>query len=164
MSGLNPIVVGFDGSAESEQGLRWAFEEAKTRGLRVDVVAVHSDPVIAVDPPFGSFPWGAGTDVPATNGDLIERTVEQMKTQYPEVTARLDRVHGHAADALVRRSAEAEMIVIGAKGHGTLVGRLVGSVSQDVLAKSTCMVVVVRGRGADHVSKHAPLESVGIAG
>ena len=53
-------------------------------------------------------------------------------------------------------------MVIGAKGHGTLTGRLIGSVSQDVLANSTCMVVVVRGRRPGNVTKHPPVETVAL--
>lgn len=54
------------------------------------------------------------------------------------------------------------MVVIGAKGHGAVTGRLIGSVSQDVLAKSACTVVVVRGRGPGNVTKHSPVETVAL--
>src|SRR5690349_1989681 len=135
MSSWHRIVVGFDGSKEGEQALRWACQEAEVHGLQVVVVSVQTVPLVAIDPPFGSFPWGAGTGLPG-NTDWLVRAVEDMLAEYPEVTSRVEFVNGHAADELVRRSAEADMVVIGAKGHGTLTGRLIGSVSQDVLAKS----------------------------
>lgn len=160
MSSWDRVVVGFDGSDESEQALRWACQEAKTHGLDVVVVSTQSIPLVAIDPPFGSFPWGAGTDLPAGNREKVERAVLDTLAEYPEVTARFEFVTGHAADELVRRSAEADMVVIGAKGHGAVTGRLIGSVSQDVLANSTCMVVVVRGRGPGNVTKHPPVETV----
>ena len=86
MSSWDRVVVGFDGSDESEQALRWACQEAKTHGLDVVVVSTQSIPLVAIDPPFGSFPWGAGTDLPAGNREEVERAVLDTLAEYPEVT------------------------------------------------------------------------------
>ena len=40
----NRIVVGIDGSPDSEEALRWALREAMTSGGEIDAVLVWSDP------------------------------------------------------------------------------------------------------------------------
>ena len=60
------------------------------------------------------------------------------------MTLRQRVVSGNAGEELVKLTEHADMCVVGARGHGGLVGMLVGSVSQHVLAHSLCSVVVVR--------------------
>ncbi|MEZ5096585.1 MAG: universal stress protein [Nocardioides sp.] len=49
-----------------------------------------------------------------------------------------DRCHGRAA------SAEADLLVVGSRGHGGFVGQLLGSISHGVLKRAQCPVLVVR--------------------
>ena len=58
MSSCDRVVVRFDGSEESGQALRCSCQEAKTHGLDVLVVSTQTIPLVAIDPPFGSVPWG----------------------------------------------------------------------------------------------------------
>lgn len=64
--------------------------------------------------------------------------------EYP-VRIHREIVHGHSAQALLDQSAEADLLVVGSRGHGSFYGALLGSVSQQCAQHATCPVVIVRG-------------------
>jgi nucleotide-binding universal stress UspA family protein len=55
-------------------------------------------------------------------------------------------IEGSPAEAIidVATTRKSDVIVIGSRGHGTLVGLLLGSTSQKVVAHAPCPVLVVR--------------------
>jgi nucleotide-binding universal stress UspA family protein len=53
--------------------------------------------------------------------------------------------YGHPAQVLIDASKEADLIVVGASGHGAFTGMLVGSVSIHCVTGAFCPVTVVRG-------------------
>jgi nucleotide-binding universal stress UspA family protein len=57
------------------------------------------------------------------------------------VTARV--APGRPGHVLVDASSSAQLLVVGSHGHGDLVGRLIGSVSQYCVTHARCPVVVV---------------------
>jgi nucleotide-binding universal stress UspA family protein len=63
------------------------------------------------------------------------------------VPARTERVSGNPAEAIVSYAGtiEADLIVVGSRGHGAAASALLGSVSRGVLSRAHCPVVVVRG-------------------
>jgi nucleotide-binding universal stress UspA family protein len=143
-SGSGRIVVGVDGSSNSEEALRWAVGQGRVTGRPVDAVISWSIPVdysIAGAGPLLSFGW---EDV-ATSvlKDEVEKVVD------PQDADRVSQhvVMGHPAKVLLDASADAELLVVGSRGRGGFTGMLLGSVSQHVIARAACPVVVVR----DHV-------------
>jgi nucleotide-binding universal stress UspA family protein len=59
-----------------------------------------------------------------------------------------EALEGHAGEQLIRLSADADLLVVGARGHGGFLGLLMGSVTTYVVNHAVCPVVVVRSAEA----------------
>jgi nucleotide-binding universal stress UspA family protein len=134
------IVVGVDGSDESKAALRWAVEEARLRGAAVRVVHAWSL----------RYAVGPGIAIPAFTVEELQRDSEQMlEAALAGVDAaglEIERVsvEGGAARLLVEAAEDADLLVVGSRGHGGFAGLLLGSVSQQCAHHAPCPVVIVR--------------------
>jgi nucleotide-binding universal stress UspA family protein len=70
--------------------------------------------------------------------------VGRVADEYPGVAIERRVEEGPAAHVLVDRSAEADLLVVGSRGHGEFSGMLLGSVSQHCAANAHCPVLVHR--------------------
>ena len=145
------IVVGVDSSEGAKAALRFALEEAKLRRATLRVVHTWQFGYIGVGGIEGFSPV-VGADLadlsraaevaldavlhevaPGANGVVIERRVSQ----------------GAPAAVLVEESREADLLVVGSRGHGGFAGLLLGSVSQQCAHHAACPVVIVRASSKD---------------
>ena len=133
-----------DGSDESEEALRWALEEARLRNATVRAVFAWRDPYVLA-PGFG-LPEDFEFDA------LRERAVETLDAVVAEVVGTQSDVpveaviaEGPAGSVLVEAAGDADLLVVGSRGHGGFVGLLLGSVSQQCVTHAPCPVLVVRG-------------------
>lgn len=129
------IVVGYDGSGDSELALAWADELAAEQGRRLRVLISEVDP----------------TQVLEATGDWHAARMAQLEAQARDrlAGARCPRTEVEMAtlppaQALIDASAQAVTVVVGARGHGLLSGVVLGSVSQHVTRHASCPVVVAR--------------------
>ncbi|MFI8228975.1 universal stress protein [Streptomyces sp. NPDC085900] len=133
-----PITAGVDGTEESLAALEWAAREAVRRNLALRVVqAWRFQPYEAID--AGDRETQAGW-VKNAVADAA-RAVEARHSGLEVIT---DVLEGDTVDTLVGAGAEAEMLVLGSRGHGPVVGFLLGSVGQQVIAEARRPVVLVR--------------------
>lgn len=132
-----PITAGVDGSEESLAGLAWAAREAVRRGLPLRVVhAWRFQPHDAID---------AGEDTQAEwVRDGLAEVARGVAERHPGLEVTTDVVEGPPAETLIAAASESEMLVLGSRGHGRVVGFLLGSVGQQVIAGATRPVVRVR--------------------
>ena len=80
---------------------------------------------------------------------LLAEAVRNAAAGTPS-TVSIDPVvtEGSAAQALVDASEGADLLVVGARGHGGFLGLVLGSVANQVLHHATCPVVIVPKTGA----------------
>lgn len=146
------VVVGVDGSQQSQRALDWACRYAHDRGRDVLAVAVRPRILLPDDLLIGDVSGGAGGDgdldgdpgVDAPLRAMVDDMAESAVSRRPGVTVLRQVVHGHPARVLVDLACDTDLLVVGARGHGALSGLLMGSVSQSVVARCPCSVVVVR--------------------
>jgi nucleotide-binding universal stress UspA family protein len=72
----------------------------------------------------------------------IEDSMIDLRMAYPDVQVRVELTHGQAAFALVRESAEADLLMVSRPAHGGFVHYL-GSTARAVIRDATCPVEVV---------------------
>ena|ERR1700733_6845789 len=141
------IVVGIDGSESSKDALRWAVAQAKATGATIECLAAWHWPTS----------WGAAVPLPdgfdpaSDAGAMIDQTVAPIVALHPEVTVVSRVAEGQAALALIERSHDADLLVVGSRGHGEFSGMLLGSVSQHCAANAFCPVLVFRGHHESEV-------------
>jgi len=125
------VIVGADGSAAGQAAVVFAFEEAALRDV----------PLVAVC---------ALADAPGRLGDFrhIQEDYEYMVAteakEHPEVSVTHQVLPGPPRAALLAAAADAQLIVVGARGRDGLDQMTLGSVAEAVLQHATCPVGVVR--------------------
>jgi len=139
MATSKKIVVGTDGSDNSVAALRWAIEEAKAHGAAVDVVYTWEFPPV-IDP-LGVSMLPSANDMNASAERLLAEVLKKVDTSGVALSSRVLR--GAPATALIAAAKDADLLVIGRRGHGGFMGLLLGSVAQQVAHHAPCPVVLV---------------------
>ncbi|MDT9699103.1 universal stress protein [Streptomyces sp. P17] len=133
-----PITAGFDGTEESLAALGWAGREAVRRGLALRVVhAWRFQPLEAVEEadPDTQAQWAR---------EAVAQAARDIGERHPGLEVSTDVLEGGPVDGLVAAAVDAEMLVLGSRGHGAVVGFLLGSVGQQVIVEAERPVVLVR--------------------
>ncbi len=139
---MNKIVVGVDGSPGSIAALKWAHAEAVLRHATLEAVSVWQYPMMTTIPAFGALPDMA--DLSATTEQSLLAILDAAGVEStPEVPVTVCVAEGTAASALTAAAADAELLVVGSRGHGGFAGLLLGSVSHQCTMHAPCPVVVV---------------------
>ncbi len=139
-----PVVVGVDGSPVSESALAMAFDEASLRAA--DLVAVHtwiefsSDSAYAFAHQF-IVDWEV---IETREGDLLAERLAGWQERYPDVTVRRVVTRDRPVRCLLEHAADAQLLVVGSRGHSGLPGMLLGSTSQALIYHAPCPLLVVR--------------------
>ncbi|MFH8801873.1 universal stress protein [Streptomyces sp. NPDC017936] len=133
-----PITAGVDGTDESLAALAWAAREAVRRDLALRVVHAWR------------FQSAASAEVADRDDqerwvrDAVQQAVGEITERHPGLTVTTDVLEGDTVETLTAAGAEADMLVLGSRGHGAVVGFLLGSVGQQVIADASRPVVLVR--------------------
>ncbi|WP_100446387.1 universal stress protein [Glycomyces xiaoerkulensis] len=134
------IVVGVDGSPSSQRALDWALGQAKTTGAKVEAVQAWQIPA-AYGAAVIMLP---GEEFENAARESLNNAIEQALSAHPGVEVERYALEAHPAKALLDRAEDADLLVLGSRGHGGFVGALIGSVSQHCINHAKCPVVVVR--------------------
>ena len=142
------IVVGVDHSEGAKAALRFALEEAKLRQTTLRVVHAWRYGYIGATGFEGAFPVMGG-DIEELRDAAETALQETLRASIPQTdTVEIERrvVEGRAAAVLVDESRDADLLVVGSRGHGGFAGLLLGSVSEQCAHHAACPVVIVHKR------------------
>ena len=139
------ILVGVDGSDGSRRALAWAIGQAAARGAAVQPVIVWQR---GFD--YGSEQyWPADEKIAEAAGRRLAAVIAQVAGPDPAVAIDPLVLEGDPGQLLCARSAGADLLVIGSRGHGGFAGLALGSVSTKCAHHSRCPVVIVPPAGQD---------------
>lgn len=138
-SGAQTVVVGVDGSDESRRALQWAAEYVGRVGGIVHAISVWHQPV-----QFGYRLTSSDAELERNARKTLDDIVSAVTGEYPNVDIRSRLIRGHVVDELVGLSPQADLMVLGNKGHGAFTGMMVGSVALKLVHHARCPVLVVR--------------------
>lgn len=134
------VLVGVDGSPDSNRALSYARGAADLRGVDLWIVHVVDDAVLA-----GA--WGVVYD-PSVLHDAGEAVVAEARDGViadgmPAERIRTEVVMGNATAVLTKMSREADLLVVGRRSLSGLERIFVGSTSVGVAATAHCPVVMI---------------------
>ena len=123
------LLVGFDGSANSMSALRWAVDFARP-GTTVTVAWVWDATPLAVGSDAFFFP--DASDLAAERFNYLVEPVSVEAAAHDVILER-EFIRGTPRSALADHATEADLVVLGARGHGGVGAAILGSVSTWVL-------------------------------
>lgn len=156
------IVVGVDGSAPSNYAVCWAARDAALRNAPLTLVHTFKTfvpmvPQVPMPNDFAGWQEGEGRRV-------LEEAV-QIAQDAVQTSGRLDISTelkcSPPVPTLAEMSEDAELVVVGSNGHGTVGRLLLGSVSSGVVRSASCPVAVIRDE--DPLMPH-PLQAAVLVG
>ena len=140
------IGVGYDGGSESEAALALAGSIALAAGAELHLCGVVDDRV----PPIG---WSS---VLTTGGAAVRRWEDAVLAETASLreralagakaigaNAHLEVLRGRPADALLKLSAEMDLLVIGSRRWGAVARLLLGSTGEALAHDAACPLLVV---------------------
>jgi nucleotide-binding universal stress UspA family protein len=151
------ILWATDGSANADRALPYARELAETSGAKL--VVAHCRELLTGR--------AGGLPVNADEPDLIGKIRSQVAELHAAGIDAHDQIvttTGLGAPTVIAgiaKDVDADLIVVGTRGHSALVGLLVGSVTQRLLHIAPCPVLAVPA--AEHAVAESPLATTSVA-
>jgi nucleotide-binding universal stress UspA family protein len=139
---MKTIVVGMDGSEQAARALRWATDEARVHGARLVVIAAWREPLPIDAAGMGVVPPDVSDEIEQGTRRMLSGQLGGADVTGVEVEHRV--IEEDPVAALLEASEDADLLVLGAREHGGLTSLLVGSVSDSLVHRAKCPVVVVR--------------------
>jgi nucleotide-binding universal stress UspA family protein len=152
------ILVPLDGSEHSGRALEAAIQIAKNFNSKLVLLTVHHVTITPVTSP--ELTIQAPVIVPdALAAEMTERAIEaahnydkrilaeaEAKVRSEKIEVETELIDGNAVEEIVRKSEEGkfDLIVMGARGLSTIKKLFIGSVSDGVIKKAPCPVLIVK--------------------
>lgn len=149
------VTVGLDGTRESHAAVDWAAREALARGASLQLIQVRET---------GAYPYSPIVDDEVEREwaqSIVDEVVEDLNSRMPELNVTVDMVAGRPSHVLADASADTDLLVLGSRGLGPILGFIVGSTALPTVAHTVCPVVLVRARSED---EHDDRKENGVAG
>lgn len=135
------IIVALDGSEHSLKGLDYAYDLAQKYGSKL--ILLHA---------YRSTSDLRGTEefnqMVAKRKNAGEKIIKAARKRLEDTAVEVedDLLEGPAANAIIRvaETRQADLVVMGSRGMGSLAGLIFGSVSTKVTQYAPCPVLVIR--------------------
>lgn len=138
-----PVVVGVDGTKESEEVIGWGMDHASRHGLPLQLLHAYALPAYP-----GVVPYAPPEEITRSTQEFEARLVAEAlagwREQYPDVEVQACVQHGRPGPLLVAATSSASLTVVGSHGRGAFLGVLLGSTSQSLLQHAVGTVGVIR--------------------
>ena len=137
------VVVGIDGSENSQRAFDVALAIAQRRGWGLHVIHAYSSL---------TMPYAYGADLMAQSRREYEEQAQGIfdgmtaKAKEAGVALSAQTTEHEAVSLLVEESRSAQLAVVGKRGHNRFAGRFLGSVSAALSAHAHCPTLVVPDR------------------
>ena len=136
------VLVGVDGSTNSVKAIRAAIQQAAWRGVVVHAVSAWTYPAM-----YGMEGAAYSIEPSTLEASAFAVLDDALTGACPDSDehAGIKRfaVGGSPSEVLIEESKNAELLVVGARGHGGFLGLLLGSVASQVVKHAHCPVLVV---------------------
>ena len=149
------IIVGVDGSANSQCALRWAIRHAQLTSAEIRLVAAYTVPGVNMSQADIVYPADFDTAIKRSVQQLVDDSAKTVTDASVPVSTVI--FPGDASGVLVDNSKNADLAVIGARGRGGFAGRLLGSVALAMPAHAHCPTVVIPSTWPDRPLPEKPL-------
>lgn len=142
---MKKILIATDGSDSGHEAVEFGLELAEEQGAWAHVVHVTPTVDVMSYSNFGFIAPSLPHEFDERDYEPLERAVELATEKGMRIETKL--LKGKPADEIVAYadSIDADLIVVGSRGHGVITTVLIGSVSRGVLRESRRPVLIVRG-------------------
>jgi nucleotide-binding universal stress UspA family protein len=141
---MNRILIATDGSPSAQEAVEFGIELASDQGATATFVLV----VPSVDVvPTSAFGFTGAVPHELTEHESEPLDDARALAEEAGVTAHVHLLRGDPVDEIVAYAdtIDADLIVVGSRGHGAVASALLGSVSRGILREARRPVLVVRG-------------------
>lgn len=141
------VVAGVDGSEVSEHAIAFAAAEADRLGEPLTLVTAWS-PVLMPDHggvyPESGYPQEYLVNMQALSQEALSLSTAGLRQDYPDLEIRQHVEEGRPSAVINRLAASARLTVLGTHGRGAIARFLLGSISEEVLARLATATAIVR--------------------
>lgn len=131
-------IAGVDGSVPSEAALVWALDRARRDGVPLVLAHVADAEAGLMGPDFEA-------DAIDRGDRLVAKTLARVRAEAPGLQVDTAVLEGSVAWELTRFARPGDVLVVGTHKTGFSSGRVLGSLSVQIAAASTCTVAVIPG-------------------
>ncbi len=138
------ILVGYDGSENSERALARAAALAAEHGASLSVIVVVNTVVMSIAPMAPPVPEEVYMDLIEDGKQTLSKAIKTAGTLVPSVTGTVEE--GYPAEWILNIATRerVDLIVLGRRGISAVERFLLGGVSSNVVAHSKCDVLIVK--------------------
>ena len=141
------ILIALDGSKSSLTALDYALHLAKQDKAELHIItAAEPLPPLAGEGIAPSYMPEYQEDLFNNLQKMQKTQVEKIKKQYPDLKIKAEVKEGRASHVIKEAAQDADLIVIGHRGHGGLLSWVLGSVAKQIVDECTAPVLVVKDK------------------